>query len=241
MRLEPPVPLSREEYKLDVRDLEPFLQGYPMEMKPWPPATIKLRSGETMFIREAKMDEVKLLLEHVRRTMEVERDFYDVVGARVYAELLGWYRKRIKDPYVMIGMIDGKLAGLANGRLMNEDINISHHTMTFHRGNRLGAALFYCKAYYAFEILGQKEFWSTYESYNGWRIGYLEMAQMSYPWPDVQHELGGARVYYVTKKYWDQAIKKYAEQVVGAPLNFDVPDKVIKANEKLVLPDEVTV
>jgi hypothetical protein len=67
------------------------------------------------------------------------------------------------------------------------------------------------------------------------------MAQPSYPWPDVQHELGGARVYYVTKKYWDQAIKKYSEELVGSALNFDVADKVIKANEKLVVPDEVTV
>jgi hypothetical protein len=67
------------------------------------------------------------------------------------------------------------------------------------------------------------------------------MAQPSYPWPDVQHELGGARVYYVTKKYWDQAIKKYSEQLVGSALNFDVPDKVIKATETLVVPDEVNV
>ena len=77
----------------------------------------------------------------------------------------------------MIGMIDGKLAGLVNGRLMNEDINIIHPTMTFDCGGRLGAALFYCEAYYAFEILGQNGFWSTYESYDGWRIGFLGMAQ----------------------------------------------------------------
>jgi hypothetical protein len=241
MRLEPPVPVSQEEYTLNVRDIEPLLQGYPMDMKPWPAATIKLQTGEVMYIREAKLEEVKTLMQYVRKVMDVEHDFYDVVGARVYAELLGWYRKRIKDPYVLIGMIDGKLAGLVNGRLMNEDINISHHTMTFHRGGRLGAALFYCKAYYAFEILGQKEFWSTYESYNGWRIGFLGMAQPSYPWPDVQHELGGARVYYVTRKYWDQAIKKYSEQLCGSPLNFNVSAEIIKANETLVLPDDVTV
>jgi hypothetical protein len=241
MRLEPPVPVSQEEYKLNVRDVEPLLQGYPMIVKPWPPATIKLRSGETIYIREARLEEAKTLLAFVHKVMDVERDFYDIVGARVYAELLGWYRKRIKDPYVMVGIIEGKLAGLVNGRLMNEDINISHHTMTFHRGTRLGAAMFYCKAYYAFEILGQKEFWSTYESYNGWRIGYLGMAQPSYPWPDVQHELGGARVYYVTKKYWDQAIKNYAEQMVGSALNLDVPEKVIRANETFALPETVSV
>jgi len=241
MRLEPPVPLSRDEYKLDVRDIEPLLQGYPMDAKPWPAATIKLRSGEELYIREAKIEEAKILMEYVRKVMDVEHDFYDVVGARVYAELLGWYRKRIKDPYVIIGMIDGKLAGLVNGRLMNEKINISHHTMTFVRGARLGAALFYCKAYYAFEVLGQEEFWSTYESYNGWRIGFLGMAQPSYPWPDVQHELGGARVYYVTKAYWDLAIKNYAQEMVGSALNFDVPSSVVKANEKLALPDDVSV
>ena len=241
MRLEPPVPVTREEYALNVRDIEPLLQGYAMERKPWPAATIKLQAGEVLYIREARIEEVQTLLQYVRKVMEVEYDFYDIVGARVYAELLGWYRKRIKDPYVMVGMIDGKLAGLINGRLMNEDINISHHTMTFHRGGRLGAALFYCKAYYAFEILGQKEFWSTYESYNGWRIGFLGMAQPSYPWPDVQHELGGARVYYVTKKYWYQAIKKYSEQLVGSALDFNVPAALIKANEVLALPDEVNV
>jgi hypothetical protein len=241
MRLEPPVPVSREEYVLNVRDIEPLLQGYPMDTKPWPDATIKLRTGKTMYIRAARIDEAKTLMSYVRQVMDVEHDFYDIVGARVYAEILGWYRKRIKDPYLMVGMIDGKLAGLVNGRLMNEDINISLHTMTFERGGRLGAALFYCKAYYAFEILGQKEFWSTYESYNGWRIGFLGMAAPSYPWPDVQHELGGARVYYITKKYWDQAIKKYSEELVGDSLNFDVPDEIVKANQNLVLPEDVTV
>lgn len=48
------------------------------------------------------------------------------------------------------------------------------------------------------------------------------MAQPSYPWPDVQHELGGANVYYVTKKYWDHVVKDYVRQMVGADLNFDV-------------------
>jgi hypothetical protein len=41
-----------------------------------------------------------------------------IIGATVFTELLGCYRKRIKDPYMLIGMIDGKLAGLVNGRLI---------------------------------------------------------------------------------------------------------------------------
>jgi len=60
-------------------------------------------------------------------------------------------------------------------------------------------------------------------------------------WPEFQHELGGARVYCVTKKYWDVSIKKYVQQMVGADLNFDVPDEIIKANETMRLPDEVMV
>ena len=67
------------------------------------------------------------------------------------------------------------------------------------------------------------------------------MAQPSYPWPDVQHELGGARVYYVTKDYWDQAVKTYVQQMIGSDLNFDVQDEIVKANETLRLPEDVTV
>jgi hypothetical protein len=67
------------------------------------------------------------------------------------------------------------------------------------------------------------------------------MAQPSYPWPEYHHELGGARVYYVTKKYWDTTVKNYARQMVGADLVFDVPDAVIKANEVMVAPEEVLV
>ena len=176
---------------------------------------------------------------YLKRFLEVDHDFYDIVGARVYSEVLGWYRKRLKDPYTLVGLIDGLWAGFANGRLMNEDINISLHTMALVRGGRIGAAMYYAKAYYGFEILGNKEWWATYESYNGWMRWGLGMAQPSYPWPDVQHELGGARVYYVTKKYWDQTVKNYVHQMVGADLNFDVPDEVIKANEVMRVPEEV--
>ena len=241
MRLKPPVKVTHEQIYLDVSEIEPLLQGYPMELKPWPAATVMMRDNRTMYIRAARLDEVPILLEYVKKVMAFEHDFYDVVGARVFAELLGWYRKRIKDPYVMVGMIDGQLAGLVNGRIWNKDINISHHTLTFMRGGRVGAILFYCKAYYAFEVLGQKEFWSTYESYNGWHIGSIAMAQPSYPWPEHQHELGGARIYYVTRDYWDQAIKNYAREMGGSDFNFSVPENIIKANETIPPPGEISV
>jgi len=39
---------------------------------------------------------------------------------------------------------------------MNEDINISLHTMALLRGGRIGAVMYYAKAYYAFEIPWQQ-------------------------------------------------------------------------------------
>ncbi len=241
MRLEPPEKVSQEQITLDVREIEPLLQAPPMDLKPWPGAQIKLSDGRLMYIREAKLEEAPAMMGYMKKVMECDHDFYDVVGARVYAEIIGWYRKRLKDPYVLVGLIDGQLAGFANGRLLSKDVNISLHTMALLRGGRIGAVMYYAKAYYGFEILGNKEWWATYESYNGWHRWGLGMAQPSYPWPEYQHELGGARVYYVTKNYWDASIKNYVRQMVGADLDFNVTDEVRKANEVMTIPEEVMV
>ncbi|MBC8255327.1 MAG: N-acetyltransferase [Ardenticatenia bacterium] len=241
MRIEPPVEVTRDKMTFDVSEIEPFLRGPALDMNPWPDAMATLKDGRVMFIREAKKEEVPAMLEYLKKMMEVEHDFYDIVGVRLYAELLGWYRNRLKDPYVIVGLIDGVLAGLANGRMFNEEINISHHTMTFQRGGRIGAVMYYCKAYYAFEVLDSEEFWSTFESYNGWRLGF-QQCQPSYPWPENQHELGGARIFYITRKYWDQVVKDYTRQMVGTELVFDnIPDELVKANESMIVPEEVVV
>jgi hypothetical protein len=241
MHLEPPEKVSQEKIEIDVREIEPLLQAPPMDLKPWPGAMITLKDGRTMYIREAKLEEAPQMMAYMKRVMETDHDFYDIVGARVYAEILGWWRKRLKDPYVLVGVIDGLLAGFANGRLMSQDINISLHTMALVRGGRIGAVMYYAKAYYGFEILGNKEWWATYESYNGWHRWGLGMAQPSYPWPEYQHELGGARVYYITKRYWDSAVKNYVKQMIDADLVFKVPDEIIKKNEVMRIPDEVMV
>lgn len=241
MKFELPEKASVETLEIDAREVEAMLQGPKLDLKPWPGAQVKLKDGRILFIREARLEEAPKMLTYMEKIMHVDHDFYDIVGARVYAEILGWYRSRLKDPYTLVGLIDGKWAGFANGRLMNEDINISLHTMALLRGGRIGAVMYYAKAYYGFEILGNKEWWATYESYNGWMRWGLGMAQPSYPWPDVQHELGGAKVYYVTKKYWDQLIKQYVRQMAGADLDFNVSDEVRKANEELIVPDEILV
>ena len=241
MKFDLPEKASEESLNIDCREIEAMLQGPAMQLKPWPGAQVKLKDGRILFIREARIEEAPKMLTYMEKIMHVDHDFYDIVGARVYSEILGWYRHRIKDPYTLVGLIDGQWAGFANGRLMNEDINISLHTMALQRGGRIGAVMYYAKAYYGFEMLNMKEWWATYESYNGWMRGGLGMAQPSYPWPDVQHELGGAKVYYVTKKYWDQLIKQYVRQMAGADLDFNVPDSVRKANEELIVPDEILV
>ena len=241
MKFDLPTKASQEVLQIDAREVEAVLQGPSLKLKPWPGATVELKDGRKLFIREARLDEVPAMLGYVKRFLDVDHDFYDIVGARVYSEILGWYRKRLKDPYTLVGLIDGLWAGFANGRLMSEEINISLHTMALVRGGRIGAAMYYAKAYYGFEFLGSKEWWATYESYNGWMRWGLGMAQPSYPWPDVQHELGGAKVYYVTKKYWDQQIKNYVREMVGADLNFEVPDEIRKANEVMRVPEEILV
>ncbi len=242
MRLEPPEKVTEEQITLDVREIEPILQAPAMDLKPWPGAMIQLKDGRLMYIREATREEAPQMMAYMKRVMEADHDFYDVVGARVYAELIGWYRNRLKDPYCLVGLIDGVWVGLANGRLLNENVNISLHTMALARGGRIGAIMYYAKAYYAFEILGNKEWWATYESYNGWRRWGLGMAQPTYPWPEYQHELGGARVYYVTKKYWDAVVKNYARQMVGSDLVFDkIPAELVEINSVMHIPELVLV
>ncbi|MFH1328270.1 MAG: N-acetyltransferase [Candidatus Bathyarchaeota archaeon] len=241
MRIEPPEKVSQEKITLDVRELEPLLTAPKMEVNSFPSAYVSLETGEKMVIRSLKREEVPSLLQYVKQLLEVDHDFYDIVGARVYAEILGWYRNRLKDPYNMVGVVDGELVGYANGRLFNEDIGISLHTLALRRGARIGAILYYAKLDYEFEVLNQKEYWSTFESYNGLRRWGIGMAQPSYPWPDQQHELGGAKIYYITKKYWSTFVKKYLQDLVRTDLIRPVPKDLLEKNDKFTLPKELVV
>jgi hypothetical protein len=67
------------------------------------------------------------------------------------------------------------------------------------------------------------------------------MALPSYPWPDLQHELGGAKIFYLTRKLWEESIKEeYLEQV--ARTSFDpASEELIKKNEKLIIPDSLDI
>lgn len=242
MKVDLPCKVSQEQITLDAREIEAVLRGPAMVLPPFEPAYINLKDGSQMVIRAAKLEEAPLMMEYAGKVMKAEHDFYDIVGARIYSEILGWYRHRLKDPYTLVGLIDGVWVGFANGRLMNEDINISLHSMALKRGLRIGAIMYYAKAQYGFEFIGNEEWWATYESYNGWKRWGFGMAQPSYPWPEYQHELGGARVYYITKEYWQTTIKKYLEDLVGGTLLRPVPEDLLAKNSgTLTVPDEVLV
>lgn len=231
MRVEPPTPVSFEEIKVNVREIEALLQAPPMKMPKWPEAMIPLKDGRILYIREIQPDDIPPMLAYLEKVMKVEKDFYDIVGVRVYGEILALIRKRVKDPFTLVGLIDGELVGFANGRAYDKEIAISLHTMAFSRRARVGWPMYYAKTYYALELLGAKEWWSTFESYSGWRMAGLEMAQPTKPWPQYQHELGGARIYYLTKEAWDTSVKDYCKIMMGQDLNFEVTDEVRKANE----------
>jgi hypothetical protein len=241
MLREPPEKVSQEKITFDVRELEPLLSAPPTPMAPFEPCYITLKDGSKMVIREAKREEAPEMLKYVKQMIDVDHDFYDIVGVRIYAEILGWVVNRLKDPFQIVGLIDGEWVGFANGRLFKDGIAISLHSLALKRGLRIGAIMYYAKAQYAFETLGQKEWWATYESYNGFKRWGIGMAQPSYPWPEYQHELGGATVYYVRRSYWDNVVKKYLLDLVKGELVRPVPKELLKKNEKLVLPKEVTV
>ncbi len=241
MILETPEKVSQDKLTFDVREIEPILQAPPMDVPPYEPCCVELKDGSHLVIRPARLDEAPKLIELAKRLIDVDHDFYDIVGARVCAELVGWQRKRLKDPYVLVGLVDGELVGFANGRLMDEDINISLHTLAFRRGGRIGATMYYAKAEYCFDILGQEEFWATYESYNGWKRWGLGMAQPSYPWPEYQHELGGARVFYVNRDYWDRVARNYVREMIGTDIVRPVPQELLDKNLEFRVPEKLEV
>ena len=90
MSFKPPCPVSLEKVSIDVEDLEPILR--PPESKllgrPYPPRLLPLPDGRKMVVRMAKREEIPVMLKTTRSVMDVEKDFYDIVAARVYGEIL---------------------------------------------------------------------------------------------------------------------------------------------------------
>ena len=217
----------------NISDLEALLRPPAMDMPVYPPKAITMASGETMVVRQATREEVPTLLEALHPLLWVERDFYDIVAARLFAELLAFKRYRVKDEYVLVGLIDGELAGLVNGRLVNEKTGMSYHTLTVRRGLRVGSHLFAAKMEYHIEHCMQEEILIVAESPIGFRRWMIEYPlQKRY---EVQHELGGVPSWVLPK---DVYLAAKPRLVAG---HRPVSEELMKSAATIVLPEEETV
>jgi hypothetical protein len=186
-----------------VDELEAMLRPAARPMAEYPAKSILLASGEEMVVRQASIDEVDAMLQYIQPLVWMTRDYYDIVSARLFAELLGWKRLRVRDEYCLVGVIDGVLAGIVNGRMWDEKHGVSYHTLALKRGLRVGAHLFASKMEHHIEYLGQDEVWIVAESPIGHRRWMIE-----YPLEtraDIQHELGGASSWALTRETYFKA------------------------------------
>lgn len=236
----PPEKVTLREVKINVEDIEPILRGLesPLLKVQYPPGYIDLPNGEKMVVRRARKEEAPIVMKTATKLFDRDTDFYDIVSARVYAEFLGWYRNRIKDHVALLGVINGELAAIANFRLWDETTAVSLHTLTFKRKAGIGAAMYAAKMQYVFDLMKCKEWWATYESYTGFRYWGVKYAQYQKPYPQMQHELGGGRIFFNTKEDWDRFVKKSIKsKLVKRP----VPPKLLASAEKVSPTKEVEV
>lgn len=180
-------------------DIEAYLRPPELDLPPYPPKVITLATGAKMVVRQVDREAVPILLKAVKPTLDVARDYYDIVGARLYAELLGWYRYRVRDEFCLVGQIEGLLVGIVNTRCVSRELGMSLHTLAIERGLRIGAHLFAAKMEHSIEYIGQEEVLITAESPIGFRRWMIE-----YPLEkrEGQHELGGAAPYALTRELY---------------------------------------
>jgi hypothetical protein len=215
-------------------DLEVLLRAPAIEMAEYPPKMITLANGKKMIVRQARITEVPVLLQAVRPTLDIPRDYYDIVGARLYAELLGWYRHRVRNEYCLVGQIEGYLVGIVNGRMVDENIGMSYHTLAIDRGLRVGSHLFAAKMEYHIEYLDQQEVWIVAESPIGFRRWMIEYGLIKQE--GIQHELGGASSYKLTRDLYFETKARLVAGKRPAPKGLleEAMDKIIVADEDAI-------
>lgn len=199
------------------------------EMPPYPAKYIALATGEKMVVRQISREEVPMALEAIRPLMDCPRDFYDIVASRMYAECLGHQVYRVKNEYILLGTINGMVVGLVNGRMVDEKVGMSYHTITLRQGLRIGAQLFAAKMEYHFDFLGQEEVLIVAESPNGFKRWMIEYELI--PRPEVWHELGGVPTYVLTKELWE---KHKANKCTGRR---PVSDELLQTSLNPILPE----
>jgi len=209
-------------------DLEKILRPVDNPAPPYPPKCMVLASGDEMVIRQVNREEIPDILPHIEPLIHVERDHYDIVAARLYAELLGYYRYRVQDEYVLVAQINGELAAVVNGRRLSPEIGVSYHTLTLRRGLRIGSHAFASKMEYHMDIMKQKEVLVVAESpigFRRWMIEYGLEKRFNVP-----HELGGVPSWALTSELYEKARGKL---IVGKR---PVPEALLKKAEAGILP-----
>lgn len=184
-------------------DLEKILRPVDNPMPLFPPKYMTIASGEEMVIRQVGREEIPDILPYIEPLMHVERDYYDIVASRVYAELLSYYYYRVQDEYVLIAQINSELAAIVNGRMLNKEVGMSLHTLALRRGLRIGAHAFAAKMEYHIDVLNQTEVLIVAESpigFRRWMIEYNLEKRF-----DIPHELGGVPSWALTKALFDRA------------------------------------
>jgi hypothetical protein len=183
-------------------ELEAVLRPPQIPMPSYPSKVIILANGKKMVVRQAVREDVPAILKSVHPCLFIERDYYDIVSARLYGELLAWYRYRVKSEYCLMGQVDGYLVGVVNGRLVDEKVGMSYHTLAIDRGLRIGSHLFAAKMEYHMDYMKQDEVLVVAESPIGFRRWMIE-----YPLEatKIPHELGGGDSYRLTREIYNIA------------------------------------
>jgi hypothetical protein len=214
-------------------ELEAVLRPPEFPMAPYPPKVITLANGKQLVVREIVREEIPRVLQAVRPIMTYERDYYDIVASRIYAELLAWYRYREQCEFCLIGQVDGMLVGLVNSRMYTAKTGMSLHTLTTDRGLRIGSHLFAAKMEHHIEYLHQDEVLIVAESPIGFRRWMIEYGLEK---TDIPHELGGAPSYRLSKELYYATKERL---VVGdRPVP---PDLLEVAVREIIVVDEATV
>jgi hypothetical protein len=209
-------------------DLEKILRPVDHPMPPFPAKYMTLASGEEMVIRQVDRDEIPDILQYVEPLVHVERDFYDVVAARLYSEILAYSRSRYQDQYVLVAQVDGEIAAVVNGRQVTPKLGMSLHTVALRRGLRIGAHAFATKMEYHMDVLGHDEVLIVAESPIGFRRWMIEY-QLEKRF-DTPHELGGVPSWSLTRELFDRARDTL---VVGRR---PVPDDLLAKAKAGILP-----
>jgi hypothetical protein len=211
-------------------ELEAVLRPPEVPQAPYPPKVITLANGKKLVVREVTRAAVPTLLKVVHPTLFIDKDYYNVVGARLYSELLAWQYYRVQNEFCLVGQIDGILVGLVNSRMYSAETGMSLHTLAIDRGLRIGAHLFAAKMEHHIEYLGQKEVLIVAESPIGFRRWMIEYGLES---TTIPHELGGAPAFRLTRQlYFDSKPRL----VVG---DRPVPDELLaEAQREIIAADE---